>query len=293
MRPPWLRALTGCLQMVVRSADDIEVEAGEVDVGQLRERAFLELCEVLDPLQRASFIWLALADLAVWPQLPSSDAMALAAYLDGHGSLPLSTPRKIESLADVGRMGTIELLPLIDRAKKIASQSLPLEPNELRPILKCVNGFAKNSDDSIAYWEKWLRRVIPAVVTHDVAASRTLALAALRSTLNTPSRWLYLASQDANPEQILSTKGLRVNVVAPDRRGRSVQNLGEFVEIQPVNRRIEAKLIPAAPIDPYRMGYLFRSVCITDFFDDLLTGHYESVCCTNMVTGDRWDYSKL
>jgi len=44
MRPPWLRALTGCLQMVVRSADDIEVDIGEVEVGQLRQRAFNEVC---------------------------------------------------------------------------------------------------------------------------------------------------------------------------------------------------------------------------------------------------------
>jgi hypothetical protein len=29
MRPAWLRALTGCQQMIVRDDDDIEVEAGE------------------------------------------------------------------------------------------------------------------------------------------------------------------------------------------------------------------------------------------------------------------------
>jgi hypothetical protein len=41
------------------------------------------------------------------------------------------------------------------------------------------------------------------------------------------------------------------------------------------------------------MGYLFRSVLMTALLDDIYTGYYDTVTCTNAETGDVWSYESL
>jgi hypothetical protein len=290
MHPPWYRAMTGCLQMIVDSADDIEVDAGEVQVGQVRERAFAELTQALDDAHKLSFAWLALADLACWPQLPAPTSASLVQALQARmPPQPARHGREPAIVAEATRTA-LSLAELINQAAKrmVAPNTTP--PVNLAPIRDGVNGLARASHDPVEYWRRWLRRVVPAAATLDPTATKPLALAALRSTLALPARWRYGATlQGPDP----SAKKVGVNVVSAGAKSSVLVKLGTFAAIDPVDRKINAKFTPEVPIDPYRMGYLFHSVCMAELLDDSLSGYYDTATCTNTATREVWSYSAL
>jgi hypothetical protein len=157
MRPPWLRALTSCLQMVVTSDDDIEVELGEVNVGQLRARAFAELRNALTDAQALSLAWFALADLACWPQLPAAQAAMLAAGLETDNiAMEASVLGAEGSQSDAVTNAAASMLRMILTAN-LRAQIPALAPRtDFEPLRKSINQLAQQSSAAIEYWENWL-----------------------------------------------------------------------------------------------------------------------------------------
>jgi hypothetical protein len=280
--------------MIVRSADDIEVETGEVEVGEIRPRAFAELGTALDEEHLLSLTWLALADLAVWPQLPVADAEALARLLETGGAHQLAKPwTGAKDDTALGVQSAVELLPFIEEVdRRVRNHSVDSTIN-LSPLRLVVNRLAKESGEPIEYWERWLWRVVPAAATTGAERAKALAVAALRCTFAAPKHWKYVASLEAIPKDTKGEEAVRVVAVSAGREARELAQMGVFVDREPVERKITTRFTPAIPVDAYRMGYLFQSVYMTDLLDDEMTGHYDSVTCKNIETGETWSYVRL
>jgi len=295
MRPRWLSSLNGCLQMIVRSGDDVEVEAGDVKVGELRARAFEDLRRSLDDRQLLSLAWFTLADLACWPQLPATEVNAMIQVLESGAAFmrPVTTIGEKDTTSARAMQLLPALLGVIHAAARRVADPQRMPAAEVTAIRTSVNTLAREHGKPIEYWEKWLRRVVPAAATLAPDAARALTLAAIRATLPLTGNWEYAASSSAGTHVLLPGQEVRVAAVTPRLGGRTILELGSFTDTEPVNRRIEAKLAPAVPVDPYRMGYLFRSSYMTDLLDDAKTGHYDAVKCTNTATGETWAYSSL
>jgi hypothetical protein len=294
MRPPWLRALTGCLQMIVRSEDDIEVEAGEVALGEVRARAFAELARAYDLDHLLSLAWLSLADLAVWPQLPVQEAAALAQFLEIGGTYrPALSIGQTSTPSQEALQGVTKLLTLIERIRSLGANPMSASPVDLAPLRVAINRIAQLSGSPVAYWEKWLRRIVPSAARLPSPEARALAIASLRSTFAVPDRWAYVAELVDQPIAPDGPKEVRVGAFAPGRGGREIAVLGTFSKQDPVQRKIESTFSPRIAVDPYRMGYLFHSTYMTDLLDDAKTGYYDAVTCTNIATGEVWSYQRF
>lgn len=279
--------------MIVRSADDIEVEAGEVAVGEIRARAFAELVNALEGAQLLSLVWLEIADLAVWPQLPVPEAVALTRVLETGGSFRPALPADPQATPSVVALQAIApLLALIDQLNRGSTGPLAPSAVDLSSLRLVVNRLARASRQPISYWEKWLRRVVPSAVTLPAGRAMSLAIAALRTTFAAPDRWEYVATVDSIPDVPEAPRGVRVCAVSPGRGGREFVQLGVFTGQGPIQRVISATFTPQISVDPCRMGYLFHSAYMTDLLDDARTGYYDRVTCTNSVTGESWSYTR-
>ena len=289
MYPPWKRGLTTCLQYIVRDADDVEVEAGEVNVGELRRRAFSELQKTLTDEQTLALAWFALADVGVWPQLDVTEAHALVATAQTVSPRLPVRPASARTPRDAGYRAAAAILVFIAQARARLKSPLATRPPDFELLRVNVNALARFRRDKVLFWEQWLRRVIESAVTSTPEAACAHALATLGATLKVPARFEYAATRPAS-----TTAGsdgpFQLTIVSPRQGGSVVASIGQLTGVDPIKRKISATLIPSVPIDPYRMGYLLRSVCFAELLDDAKSGLYDSVACTNASTGEVWSY---
>jgi hypothetical protein len=290
MKLPWLRGLTTCLQFIVRSSDDIEVETGEVQVGELRARAFPQLQKSLTADQVLSFGWLALADVACWPQLAPDEALALAASIE---ALKPALPGRAlgeKSLRDAGYSAVSALLSFIAQAQ--ARSKSPLAPEANFEIVRsAINKLVHFRHDKVFFWEQWLRRVVESAAVTNTEDACKCAVGALRGTLPAPARFEYEATRATGQSPKTTDGPFYVSVVTPRKGGSVVLALGQFIGLDPVQRQIDARLIPAVPIDRYRMAYLLRTICMAELLDDMKLGYFDQVNCTNASSGEVWTYA--
>lgn len=277
-RPPWYRGLTGCLQALPRSADDLDVEAGELEVGELRPRAFLALATTLSPPQRVALATLSLAELAVWPQVDPEVAPAIARALEGGGSPPSpGAPRDgdAEPAATATRAACV-LAARIVPALASGAAPLAITWEELR---RTVQGVLRRHPRPLAATEQWLRRVVPQAALLAPEAARHAALEALAAPLSVPARWTFaVTSYDAKD-------GATVGVVDPAFPRRWVKELAHFSPYGLADRRLSTEVHVRVPLDPYRLGYLFQSLYVEDATDDAELGRYDVAVCREAASG--------
>ncbi|MFZ5895117.1 MAG: hypothetical protein ACOY0T_28920 [Myxococcota bacterium] len=293
MLPDWHRGLRTGLQYVVREPDDIEVEAGDVKVGDLRPRAFSQLQKTLTDEQILAMGWTALADIAVWPQLAIPDARALADSIVAVSPTPPLQATRARSLTSATHNATTVILTFIAKAQVRLKHPLHAPAVDFEALRIAINTIAHYRKDPIAYWRQWLRRVIETAAVTSPEEACALALEALRSTLIAPARFEYEAMRTAASPKPNTNGPFEVAVVQPRKGGRVVGRVGVFSDLDPAKRKIAAKFLPDMVVDRYRMAYLLRSVCMGELLDDEKSGFFDSVTCTNVQSGETWSYTRI
>ena len=183
---PWLSALHNCLQQIP-DRGDIDYEPGV-----LPEQPVEQLLAALSDEQKLALGWFALAELAVWLQLPEPQAPVIADAIEQDAKLPLREPPKKATRFVVADRVASDLISFIEEAKsKVADPALA--PPRADTLGQCVIAIAKLTRAPDAYWGEWLRRAVPAAVTHPAADARGFAARTLRCTLPVPNRWDYAA----------------------------------------------------------------------------------------------------
>jgi hypothetical protein len=148
--------MTGCLQTLPRDEGDLDVEAGDLDVGELRPRPFVELARALTPEQRLAVATLALADIAVWPELEPGLARALAAGLEGT-PVPESLRAPRAAAPDRAALTLLEeIIPRLGRATDTGELASVWEV-----LRRAVHSVLRAHPRPFAATEQWLRRVVP------------------------------------------------------------------------------------------------------------------------------------
>jgi hypothetical protein len=289
-QPAWLRGLTNCLQYIVDDADDIEVEAGEVKVGELRPRAFPALQKALSDEQVLSFGWMALADLAVWPQLTVTEAQELAQSIHQlKPALPVRTATG-QSLRDAGYRAAASTVAFIGQAQARLRQPAA-RPPDFELIRVSINALAHFRKDKKLFWQQWLRRTIEPAAVSTPEQACAYAVAGLQATIGLPVRFEYEATRARVRGATANDGPFSITAVTPRQGGRVVANLAQIANTTPVKRKINATLTPAVTLDPYRMGYFLRTVCLAELLDDVHVGYFDSVTCTNTSTNETWTYA--
>ncbi|HEU5076791.1 MAG TPA: hypothetical protein VFU02_21525 [Polyangiaceae bacterium] len=283
MLEAWQRALRNCV-MQVPDESNLDYEPGQMALKPLED-----LFVALTPEQVVALAWFALAEVAVWPQVPGDQGPKIADALDQHQKVdfgPAGAPREQSS---VGRKAAEKLLELVIAAEKhLLDPSAPAAP--AGTLQQVFNEIAKLSDDPDRYWREWFLRVVPAAAFIAPLDARKLAVAAFRCTLKSVApRWDYEAGLKADPAADGVHPGV-IAVVTPTRGGTELYDVGLISNYEPQGRKIDAVLDPLTPIDSYRMGYLFQTIFMAYFLLDSYSGRYDSVMCTNKKTGERWNY---
>lgn len=248
-----------------------------------------DLVTTLSDEQNLALGWLALAELAVWPQLPADQAPGVADAIEQAQKVPLKAPPKKDTRFVVAVEVSTALLSFVDEANKRVTDPAADRPRA-DTLRQCVTAIARLTKDPDAYWGEWLRRAVPAAITQAPAAARDVALKAVRCTLTVPNKWDYEGG--LTEEHVASGvihRGI-IAVVAPGRGGRELFDIGLY---EPQARTIKAEFSPLLPIDPYRMGYVFRTTLMTHLLEDSYGGRYDSVVCTSTATGEVWTYDAL
>src|SRR5688572_25672439 len=104
MLEAWQRALRNCV-MQVPDESDLDYEPGQMALKPLED-----LFVALTPEQVVALAWFALAEVAVWPQVPADQGPKIADALDQHQKVdfgPAGAPREQSS---VGRKAAEKLL---------------------------------------------------------------------------------------------------------------------------------------------------------------------------------------
>lgn len=274
MRAPWNRALTGCLQMIVRDPHDIGIETGEVELGELWPRPFEELLEALTIEQRRSLVLLALADVAVWPQVEAAALPHLNELLAPEAQPPVAV--STQEARTSGATSAAFDMALQLRAVARDPERLPLD------LRRLVHLLARSTPSPIAYWERWLRRVVPQAVAQTPDEALALARGALDATLaGLPERWRFAAG--TYDEESGAAVG-----IAEDGRPGLVRELARFEPVKVVNGRLETRVTTSAPLGAYRIGFLFQSVFAEDALAAADLGFYDDARCVDAQTGAEW-----
>lgn len=286
----WVRGLDSCLQLLASDRDDIEIEMGEVEYGELKARAFPQLQRVLTDEQVLAFGWIALADLACWPQLQPSEALALSHSI--RSVSPSLPPRSAAARTprDSGYRAAATVLRFIAQAQARLKQPSHL-PVDFEPMRVAINALAHFRKNRVAFWEQWLRRVVEtaAVLTPEEACA--CAVDALQHTISLPASFEYQATKPLRQPKSNTNGPFNLMVVTPKQGGRALMSLGLVTNLDPVKRRVSATFTPTIPVDRYRMAYLIRTVCLSELLDDTTMGYFDSATFTNATTGDVWSYS--
>jgi hypothetical protein len=288
--PAWIQGLNACLQLIVIDRDDIEIEMGQVEHGDLKARAFQQLQKVLTNEQVLSLGWLALADVACWPQLEPTEAHALA------HTIRLMTPQMPPRVAtgrtprDAGYRAASVILNFIAQAQRQLADTNAIAP-DFEPVRVAINALAHLRKNRVAFWEQWLRRVIEASASLTPEEACNCAISALLHTVALPARFEY-GSERSKVRGASDTDGpFEIFVATPRQDGRRIASLGRLSGLAPVKRKVSATFTPAAPTDRYRMGYYLRTVCMSELMDDATMGYYDTVTCTNENTGELWAFA--
>jgi hypothetical protein len=271
-RSPWYRAMTGCLQTIPLSDRDVDVETGEMESGELRERPFLELARVLTGDQQTTFVLLAVADIAVWPEVEPSLAPRVANAL--HGSLysPTSTP--VPTLAHGASAGAIataiasNILPAIQRAENWSDVATSW--NALR---KAAHEVLRRHPSPVLATSQWLRRITPLAVQLRSAEALRLARDALSNAIGVPEPWIFGTSR-YDPQE-----GAVVELVSPRRPSTRFKRVARFSPYRLEERTLRSSVVPLIPLDWYRLSYLFRSSYLEDSTRDAEFGGYDTAVC--------------
>ena len=266
------RVLYGACLSSVRTPDDFDY-----DEGVMPARPFRELLGALTADQLEALVWVALADLAVWPQFPRPvrDELLQASRVPGGTPSDRSDP-------DAASLVALQHWVKFSHAVRAASGSAASQ----EPLRAAVEHVAQASGRPGAYWEDWLLRVIPCAARTPVATAHAFAVQALECQQTAPTMFAY--------EATLHESGLPyVHVVTPRMGGKKVATLGAFEDYVPQARVIRARFVPsvgAEPVDPYRMGYWFRTTLMSVFFQDHYEGRYDEVVITHATTGATFLY---
>lgn len=287
MRLPWFRALTGCLQMLVRREDDIDIAKGLVEFGELRPSAFAELFRCLPTTQQLSLSLLTIADVAVWPQLEPSVASAIDSSLDGHSSQLNIGPQLAEDQSAVGAIAAATVAAQARILSARLQSGTTLHQADSDAIRRAVHSIARLSNDPNEYWEYWLRRVVPQSINRTPQDALRLARAALGCSLPVCSRWSFGATTYTHRDgSIISVDDLR----APSQFTRDIAHFSPYAVHA---SRLEASMVPMLDLDDYRMGYLFQTLFVEGALDDVEQGNYTVAVCRNAKTGSEWTFPAL
>ncbi len=281
---PWKHALRSCLQQVPDETD-LDYAPGVMALEPL-QRLFAAVTDE----QRVALGWFALADVAVWPQVPSDQRDRFADATMANDELDVKGTAGAGEYAAVGGKSARALLDFA-----IASEKHAQDPNEPEPqvnvLRDAINDVARLNQDPDRYWTEWLSRVVPAAVRHGAADARRFAAAALRFTLTSVApKWDFEAGLiEKDTPQGTEYRG-SVAVVTPGRGGAELYDVGGISDYEPQGRVIRAKFEPLLPVDPYRMGYWLQTTFLAYFMNDAYSGRYDQVVCTNTRTAEVWVY---
>lgn len=278
-RSPWYRALTGCLQTIPRDDQDIDVEAGDVEVGELRERPFWELARALDPEQRLCFATLALADLAVWPEVDLPLARQLIATLDGSF---VPGPAQIFSTVRGTQADTCAIAlasRILPRTK--AAGSLSDVVTVWAELRAAVHAVLRRHPQPILATEQWLRRLVPLATQLRVEEATSLARGALSRSFGVDEPWVFAASRYDKSD------GAVIGLLSATRPSARLKSVARFSPYELVGRTLRASVEPLVPLDGYRLRYLFRSLYLEDATRDAELGSYDQAVCRDIASGEE------
>lgn len=267
-RSPWYRALTGCLQTIPEDEQNILVEAGKAEVGELRPQPFLELAYSLTADQRVALAMLAIADMAVWPELDRSVAERVATALLNRASAPLSLGVN-GSASEAAEGVALHIIPAL-------RSEAPLEAiwQSLRAL---VHSVLRRHPFPVQATEQWLRRVVPLAVRVSSEDAMMLAVDALRCSIGVPAPWIFRASRyDAN-------EGATVGVIAPPQV--LLKQVARFTPYRIVDRKLLTNVEPLVSLGTYRLAFLFQSLYLEDATRDAELGGYDEAICSSAASG--------
>lgn len=271
-RSPWYRAMTGCLQTIPLSDQDVDVETGDMEIGELRERPFLELARALTGGQQTCFVLLAVADIAVWPEVAPSLAPRIAHALDGSLYSPTSTPSPtLAHAASAGASATViasHILPAIQRAENWSDVATSW--NALR---KAAHEVLRRHPSPVLASSQWLRRITPLAVQLRSDEALRLARDALSNTIGVPEPWIFGTSRYDQQE------GAVVDLVSPRRPSTRFKKVAQFAPYRLEERTLRSSVVAHVPLDWYRLSYLFRSSYLEDSTRDAEFGGYDTAIC--------------
>ena len=282
MLEPWQRALRNCVQQVPDESD-LDYEPGVMPLQPIQV-----LLSALTPEQVVSLGWFALADVAVWPQVPSNQGTQIADALQQGAQVKLGAAEG--ACATVGSESTKTLLEFVAAAEaRLQDPQAPLP--DAGALLQVLNAVAQLSSDPDAHLREWFFRVIPSAAKVVPADARELAIGAFRCTIKSVApEWDYEAGLKEDPADNSVFQGI-IALVTPGRGGTELYDIGAFSNYAPQGRTINAELNPLTPIDAYRMGYLFQTTFMAYFLKDPYSGRFDTAVCTNKATGERWRYA--
>ena len=271
-RTPWYRALTGCLQTIPEDEQNILVESGKAEVGELRAQPFLELARVLDLDQRVALATLAIAEIAVWPELDRDLATRLAAaLLKPSTSLGAELHTRSRTAAESAEALAFNVIPALR-----SEAGMEASWEALRVL---VHNVLRTHPDPVHATEQWLRRVVPMAVRISAEEARSLAVDALRRSIGVAEPWMFRASPyDAK-------EGVVVGIVARRQPTVWLTQVARFTAYRIADRKLQVSMEAVVPLDAYRRAFLFQSLYLEDAAGDAEFGSYDEAICVDVATG--------
>jgi hypothetical protein len=273
-RSPWYRALTGCLQTIPGDEENILVQSGNAEVGELRPQPFLELARALTADQRVGLAVLAIADIAVWPEVDLLVAERVATALLALAPLPIGV---IASASDAAEAVALHIIPALRTEAELEATW-----EALRVL---VHSVLRRHPFPVHATEQWLRRVVPMAVRLSSESATKLTVDALRCSIGVPAPWIFRASRyDA-------IEGSTVGVIAPPHA--SLKQVARFAPYRVDDRKLLVSVEALIPLDTYRLAFLFQSLYLEDATRDAELGGYDEAICLDAASGIEITLSAL
>ena len=128
-------------------------------------------------------------------------------------------------------------------------------------------------------------RVVPQAVARPSDEAAELARRALAAPLSVPRDWEFGALEPSRDRECT----IGVSLPTAPRVGISrLEELGRFYDYRISDRRLHVLFKPYAPLNLYRMGYLFQSTYLTGALDDEDIARYDEAVCVNDATSEVW-----
>lgn len=276
------RVLHGACLSSIRRPGDFEYADSALPLGPLNE-----LVGALTPEQKVSLALVALADLAVWPQLEQADTEGVLTALRAKGeSTTFAAHPNAKSSPGLVALGHVSAFLNGARASAADRTQSPPTAESLHAAVECLG---RTFRQPARYWEDWLIRVVPCAADISTEQAYAFAVKASECQLTVPGTYAYEVSVGEN-------EAAAVHVVTPRMGGKIVATLGYFENYVPKSRVVRARFVPhagAESIDAYRMGYLFQTSLMGTFFQGDYEGRYDNVSITHATTGETFDYESL